>query len=100
VLLRYAAWLALSAVGLWACLQARLNVLDLLIFFRVSHWSLPALEKAASVLLILLWLVGALGLEPYLTSAQETSVFLRRASRVAVIEVGALALSYVLQWLL
>lgn len=100
MLLRYAAWLALSAVGLWACLQVRLNVLDVLIYFRVSHWSLPVLEKSASVLLILLWLVGALGLEPYLTSAQETSVFLRRASRVALVEAGVLALSYLFQWLL
>jgi len=100
VLLRYAAWLALSAVGLWACLQVRLNVLDLLIFFRVSHWSIPFIEKSASVFLILLWLVGALGLEPYLTSARENHVLVRRASRVAVIEAGVLALSYFLQWMI
>ena len=100
VLLRYGAWLALSALGLWIALQFHINVLDLLIVFRVRHWSIPAIEKSATVVLVLIWLSGVLGLEHYFASAQEQRVFWRRVSRVAVIEAGVLAFSYILQWII
>jgi hypothetical protein len=98
--LRYGAWLALSAVGLWAALQLRINVLDLLIVFRVRHWSIPVIEKSAAVVLILVWLVGVMGLEAYLTSVHARREFWRRIKWVAAVEAAALALSYGLQALI
>jgi hypothetical protein len=100
VLVRYGAWLALSAMGLWVALQLRINVLDLLIVFRVRHWSIPVIEKTATVLFILVWLVGVMGLETYLTSAQERREFWRRIKWVAIVEAAALLLSYGLQALI
>jgi len=90
----------LSAVGLWVALQLRINVLDLLIVFRVRHWSIPVIEKTATVLLILMWFVGVMGLEYYLTSAHERRAFWQRIKWVAVAEAATLFLSYGLQALI
>jgi small-conductance mechanosensitive channel len=100
VLLKYGARLAFSAAGLWIVLQLGINVLDLLIAFRVSPWSTPVIDKTATILLFLVWLVGVMWLEHYLASAQERREFWRRIKRVAVAEVGALLFSYGLQALI
>jgi hypothetical protein len=97
---RYAAWLALSALGLWAVLEVRINIFDTFIYAGISKWALPAADKFMTVPLILLWLAGVFVLEAYLMAAKDERLFWRRAGAIAVAEGVILAVSYLLQALM
>ena len=100
LVVRYAVWVALAALGLWAVLEVRLNVLDVAIWMRTSRWALPAVDKFLTAPLILLWLGVTIWLEHYLTEPKDTRVFWRRAGRIAARMTGVLVASYILQVLL
>jgi hypothetical protein len=99
ILARYVAWIALSGLWLWALLQVRINVIDIAIWIGASRWALPAIDKFATVPLILLWLGLAIWLEGHLTSPVDTPVFVQRAARVGGVLLVVLGISYVLQFI-
>lgn len=98
--MRYVVWLGLCGLSLWATLQVRLNVLDVIFHLRTSRWAIPALDKFSTVPLILFWLGLAIALESYLVDPPDWRIFLRRAMRVGAIALAVLAVSYLLQALM
>ena len=94
---RYAVWIALSVLWLWALLEVRLAVAAVVFRLRVTPWAVPGIVSWVSVPLILLWLGLTLGLEPFLVDSETPRLFLQRALRVGVIAGAVLAASYLVQ---
>ena len=77
-LVRYIVWLLLFVIGLWAMLETRINVFDILVQLRASGWVVPAVTNFYVVAAILIWLAIAVWLENYLTEPKDIRVFWRR----------------------
>ena len=98
--IRYAVWLLLFGLGLWAMLETRINLFDILVRAHVSGWAIPAITNFYLAGVILVWLAVAVWLENYLTEPKDVRVFWRRSARTAAITGGILVASFVLQALL
>ena len=83
---RYAAWLALAALGLWAVLEVRTNIFDGFIYAGTGKYWLPVADKFMTVPLFLLWFVGVFVLEAFLMSVRDERLFWRRAAAIAAAE--------------
>jgi hypothetical protein len=95
----YISWLALSALALWAMLQLRLNLIDLIILSRVSIWSYKIIDNCGTILLGALWIAVAIFIESYLREGVATQQLWARVWRVGIMEVSVLGLSYGGQYL-
>ncbi len=98
--IRYVIWFLLFGLGLWALLETRINLFDILIRARVSGWAIPAITNFYTAAVILIWLAVAVWLENYLTEPTDVRVFWRRSARTAAIVGGILVASYALQALI
>jgi hypothetical protein len=93
----YAAWLALSALGVWLLFALRPIMFSLAIWLRLNPWQVRALDNFSFVTFGLIWLVGILPLEHSLRQGVEQHRLWRRAARVFASEAAALGLCYGVQ---
>ena len=93
-------WVVSSALALWLILQLRINLIDLNNALGWGPWILIGVDKFGFVLLGLGWLIGVFAVENYLRQSTTWQLLLRRGRRVTVAMGLALAVSYLLQWLL
>lgn len=99
-LIYVASWVLSSALALWLILQLRINLIDLNNALGWGPWLLIGVDKFGFVLLGLGWLIGVFAVESYLRQSASWQLLLRRGLR-SILAIGlALALSYLLQWLL
>lgn len=93
-------WVLSSALALWLILQLRINLIDLNNALGWGPWILIGVDKFGFVLLGLGWLLGVFGVESYLRQSASWQRLLQRGLRTILVIGLALALSYLLQWLL
>ena len=97
---RYVVWLLLFGLGLWALLETRINLFDILVRVRFNGWAIPAITNFYLAIVIVVWLAVAIWLENYLTEPKDTRIFWRRTIRILAIEATILLASYGIQSLL
>jgi hypothetical protein len=90
----YALWLVLSALGVWLVFAVRSVLVGLAFALRFNPWQLRAVDNFGVVTLGLIWLIGILWLEHSLRQSVAKNRLWKRAVRVSVAEVIALALCY------
>jgi hypothetical protein len=87
----YAAWAALSALGLWVALGLTATVTDLTAIFTTNPWVIGLGYKVGLIVLMLLWLGYVTFLEGYLragVSARNLRTRIARALMALVIILG------------
>lgn len=103
-LLRYLAcyglWIGLSALGIWAMLYLRTDIILLVMVLNPGPWILYAVNIWSILLLGLLWLGGVVLLEHYLRKGLQKNRFWRRVMRVFLLEAIIFGLAYGLRFLL
>jgi len=93
-------WVGSSALSLWLTLQLRVNLIDLNNFLGWGPWVLIGIDKFGILLLGLGWLIGVFVCEIYLRATTTVAMILRRASHLFLGIGAALAISFLLQWVL
>jgi hypothetical protein len=96
-IIRYVAWAGLCFLALWALLELRINLFDIMVQVHVDKYAIPFLTNAFITVAILFWLGACIYLESYLVNPPDFRVFVRRALRLAAICGGTLVFSYALQ---
>ncbi len=94
----FVGWVATSGLALWIMLRIRVVMLDLYVFFQYDPWAMAAVDKFATVLLGLGWLVGVLIAEMWLRQAISRHQLWPRMLRLLAIESIFLALLYGIQF--
>lgn len=84
----YAVWVAFFVAGFWLIPQVRILLLDLAGLTPANRWILSAIDRYATLLLGLIWLVIVLYVEHYLRTAVEAGRLGRRILRVVLWFVG------------
>ncbi len=96
----YVLWVVLSALGLWLFLEIRINVVDVARRLSGNAYAVSTADRASTVVLGLSWLVGVVVLESVLRTAVTRHKLRSRATRVAIVLVAMLTVSYALQWVI
>jgi len=93
-------WVAASGLALWIILRLRVVLLDLYVFFQFDPWAMAAVDKFATVLFGLGWLVAVLIAEMWLRQAVTRNRLWPRLLRLLAVEALSLALLYGVQFAL
>lgn len=82
----YGAWIVLSGLGLWIALEMLATMPTITLRFNLSAWSASLWNKVATMVILLLWLILVMALEPYLRNGMEKQTLRQRIIQVAIIE--------------
>lgn len=93
----FVGWLAAAGLAFWIILRLRVVLLDLYVFFAFDPWAMAAVDKFATVLFGLGWLIGVLIAEMWLRQAVTRNRLWPRLLRLFAIETLFLALLYGIQ---
>jgi hypothetical protein len=86
----YGAWPGLPGLGLWVTLQLLATTPTITLRLGLDAYTASLWNKASTVVILLLWLVLVMALEPYLRTGMEKHMLQSRILRAAI--VGAVLL--------
>ena len=86
----YGAWLALSGLGLWVALQLLATTPTVTLRLGLDAYTASLWNKSLTVVILLVWLVLVMALEPYLRAGMEKHMLQSRIIRAVI--VGAVLL--------
>jgi len=89
----YGAWFALSGLGLWVALQLLEANPTVTLRLGLSPYAASMWNKTSTVVVLLVWLVGVMALEPYLRIGMERNMLVARIIRVVIIGAVLLGLA-------
>ncbi|MCL5995840.1 MAG: hypothetical protein M1546_07260 [Chloroflexi bacterium] len=94
----YSLWLVLSAGVIWLMIQTRLNLLDIVLLFRLGPWLLTTIDRFGILFLGVISMGIIVFLEHYLRTGMQRNQFWTRLVRIMFIEAVLLAFSYAFQF--
>jgi hypothetical protein len=96
----YIVWAIFSAMSIWLLLTVRINLLQPLIFAQIDPRTLRVIDNFSLIIIALIVVAAIFLIEHTLRKALEKGYFWTRVARVAIVEVGVLGASYLLQFVL
>lgn len=93
----YAAWIALSALGVWLLFAVRAAMLAIARDTLTNAYVVGNVDRWGTVILGLIWLAFCIGLESWLRFAVGKHRLIHRIVQVLVIEIAILAIAYIVR---